>query len=759
MSIYDFSTLSPSDFEMLSRDLLQSELGVHLESFRSGRDGGIDLRYSRPSHSALWIIQAKHYIRSGFAQLKATLRNSELPKLHKIKPSRYIVVTSVSLTPGMKDELQGILTPFIASQGDIYGQEDLNNLLTKYPETEKAHFKLWLPTTAVLERLLHNGVFTQSALELEEIKRHLSLFVPTEALTRGLKLLDEQGFCMVTGIPGIGKTTTARLMVAHHVHAGWQGVYLASHVRDAFGVFNSEIRQIFFYDDFLGLTSLHERLQKNEDKELCQLITTCRKNPSTKRLVLTTREYLYEQARRQHEVLSDRAEIETARSIVELGDYTKKIRAKILVNHLYFHGIDPDTCSQFVSTGDARKTLDHPNYNPRIVEAMCTQPGIKTLTSGEFGGRFLALLANPERIWEHAFRNQLSPTARSLLLVFALHGSSVRLEGLMHQFRLYMRATGDVQIGIEAVFGASLKELEGTFLRVGRGAQYEYLAYHNPSVKDFTDAELSRDSSFLQVALTAVSFDGVLIQTARRLLEIDACLVASRELLAACKRGDFDTRYLVRQRGASPSLDASVSRERSLVAWMEIIKNKGDSDVVFELLEVIEEFFTSEWCRHGVIEDVVELYFAYEVVATEFGYKSIFSMQSLREILLPGCESPDDFVSMEKLLSKGETYPDDLEQLQIAFLKIYGEWLQAQIEGCQYSDEISDAVNSLVNAAELLGVSQEDLDLSDAKRTYERLAEAEEAQADYYIEQRQDERAFEREEAREVDDILDSLRE
>jgi hypothetical protein len=659
----------------------------------------------------------------------------------------------------MKYELQGILTPFIASQGDIYGQEDLNNLLTKYPEIEKAHFKLWLPTTSVLERLLHNGVFTQSALELDEIKRHLSLFVPTEALARGLRLLDEQGFCMVTGIPGIGKTTTARLMVAHHVHNGWQGVYISSHVRDAFGVFNSTVKQIFFYDDFLGLTSLYERLQKNEDKELCQLIATCRKSPSTKRLVLTTREYLYEQARRQHEVLSDRAGIETARSVVELGDYTKKIRARILVNHLYFHGIDPDTCSQFVSTGDARKTLEHPNYNPRVVEAMCTQPGIKNLTGEEFGGRFLTLLANPERIWEHAFRNQLSSSARGLLLVFAVHGSAIKLEGLMHQFRLYMQSTGDSQIGIESVFGASLKELEGTFLRVGRGTQHQYLAYHNPSVKDFTDAELSRDSGFLKVALTAFSFDGVLIQCARRLLEIDAGLVTSQELVAACKRGDVDTRYLVVERGASQSLDASVSRERSLMAWLEMIRKKGDSDAVLELLAFVEEFFASEGCRRGVIEDVVDLYFAYEMIATEMSYRSIFYKERLREILFPSCENPDDFVSMGKLLSKDKTYSDELDRLQVAFLEICGEWLQAQVEECQSSDQISDAVNSLVKAAEVLGVSQEDLDLSDAKWTHDRLAEAEDAQADYYIEQRQNERAFEREEAREIDDILDALRE
>jgi HJR/Mrr/RecB family endonuclease len=81
MPSYDFSTLSPSDFEILSRDLLQRHFRLNFESFRTGRDRGIDLRYSRPKGGDLWIVQAKHYIRSGFSKLKAVLAESESTKL------------------------------------------------------------------------------------------------------------------------------------------------------------------------------------------------------------------------------------------------------------------------------------------------------------------------------------------------------------------------------------------------------------------------------------------------------------------------------------------------------------------------------------------------------------------------------------------------------------------------------------------------------------------------------------------------------
>ena len=42
---YDFSVLQPCEFEYLTRDLLQKKENVFVESFTTGRDGGIDLRY------------------------------------------------------------------------------------------------------------------------------------------------------------------------------------------------------------------------------------------------------------------------------------------------------------------------------------------------------------------------------------------------------------------------------------------------------------------------------------------------------------------------------------------------------------------------------------------------------------------------------------------------------------------------------------------------------------------------------------------
>ena len=96
MAQYDFSMLSAVEFELLARDLLQREFGLRLESFKSGRDQGIDLRLSYSKTKAM-IVQCKHWS-TDVGKLVRHLRVDELPKISLLNPKRYLLVTSLGLT-------------------------------------------------------------------------------------------------------------------------------------------------------------------------------------------------------------------------------------------------------------------------------------------------------------------------------------------------------------------------------------------------------------------------------------------------------------------------------------------------------------------------------------------------------------------------------------------------------------------------------------------------------------------------------------
>lgn len=255
MSDYDFKQLSPSDFEIMARDILQAEMSITLESFVTGRDGGIDFRYAK--NSELIVIQCKHYVRTGLSGLIGNLKK-EAPKVVSLNPKRYILVTSVALSPKNKAEIIEIIGNSFLSASDILGQDDLNNLLTKHISVEHKHYKLWLASRAVLDRVLNNAIVTQSEFKAEQIYKEIPRYVQSNAYPKALKIIEDNRIVIIAGAPGVGKTTLANLLLYQHLEKGFQAVVIQSDIREAKSLIQKGTHQIFYFDDFFGATFLGE---------------------------------------------------------------------------------------------------------------------------------------------------------------------------------------------------------------------------------------------------------------------------------------------------------------------------------------------------------------------------------------------------------------------------------------------------------------------------------------------------------------------
>ncbi|HTE90899.1 MAG TPA: restriction endonuclease [Terriglobales bacterium] len=167
MPNYDFQSLSSYDFELLVRDLLQEELVIRLESFAPGPDGGIDFRFQ--SLKGDLVVQCKHY--ADYDVLYRVLKRDEVPKVRRLKPARYILAVSTRLTPNRKTNILTLLSPHCLGATDIYGREDMNNLLGRHGDIEQAHVKLWLTSEPVLKRFFQSGIWGDSALALQRIRQ------------------------------------------------------------------------------------------------------------------------------------------------------------------------------------------------------------------------------------------------------------------------------------------------------------------------------------------------------------------------------------------------------------------------------------------------------------------------------------------------------------------------------------------------------------------------------------------------------------
>lgn len=328
MTDYDLTILQPSEFECFSRDLLQKREAVFIESFVNGRDKGIDLRFAY-SKDKTCIVQSKRY--KEWNELKNTLK-AEVEKVKRLKPQRYILTTTVDLSVSQKDEIMAMFSPFILCTADVLGRKDLNNLLGQHKEVENDYHKLWLASTNVLNLIINKATMNWSAFELEKVEQDIRLYVENESLGKALEILEKNHYVVISGIPGIGKTTLARMLVYTMLGQGFEEfVYVTDDMDNAAKMFEKEKRQIFFFDDFLGSNSFAPQSVSFENK----LITFIEKVKSSKNtlFILSTREYVLSEAMTHYEKLA-MSNIDLAKCTIQLEYYTKTIKARILYNHL-----------------------------------------------------------------------------------------------------------------------------------------------------------------------------------------------------------------------------------------------------------------------------------------------------------------------------------------------------------------------------------------------------------------------------------------
>ena len=332
-----------------------------------------------------------------------------------------MLATSRPLTPPQKKELAALIGPSLQNEDDIIGAEDLNGLIRKYPDIEKSHIKLWLSGVGVLERVVRSAAHTINKITLEEIEAKVRVYAPNPSFNGARDTLEAHHLVIISGPPGVGKTTLVEMLSYAYIAERWELVSIRS-LDDGFAAIEDSKKQVFFFDDFLGRVALDRNALSHKDSDLARFIKRVRKSPNA-RFILTTRAYIFEEARLVSEHLADQR-LDISKYVLDVGIYTRRIKARILYNHLLVVGTPQSHISALIKSGLIAKIVDHKNYNPRIIDWMTDSARVGDILPEAYPPAFIDALTNPKQLWDiaHPYLQNVSASPACAVFLFRVRG-------------------------------------------------------------------------------------------------------------------------------------------------------------------------------------------------------------------------------------------------------------------------------------------------------------------------------------------------
>lgn len=488
--MYQLENLSDYEFELLAKDLLSTVLKLTLYTFPKGKDGGIDLCDAKRNPSV--VGQAKHYARSSVTALLNSLKK-EQEHIRQLDPESYYVFTSLELTKGKKDEILALFPGVMKDRSHIWDKNDIDAFLQRPDGREivKRHYKLWLVSTEVLSLMQNRSVFLDSEELLCSMEEKMQLYVQTRAYREAESCLKKRRIVILTGDPGVGKSTVSNMLALAMAGQGCHIRYTTDNsIKDIKQVLSQdqEYPEVVILDDFLGQHYL--KMKDSQPSEIRSLISFIRRTPG-KYLIMNSRITILNEAKRMNLQFRDVMEQqEESHYVIDMNRMSDLEKAEILYNHFYFYGLPASYFAEMKKNRRYMRIIQHRNYNPRIIEYVCKKTNIGRVPAAEYFEYVMDKLENPEDVWRDEFENRLEDEDRMLMdTLYSLTDTSVEDDILRRAYESRIRAAG-ADSTVRRYEQVKIR-LADTLLKQNMGKDGIRISVCNPSVNDYLKREIS----------------------------------------------------------------------------------------------------------------------------------------------------------------------------------------------------------------------------------------------------------------------------
>lgn len=676
MNNYDFSTLNDKEFEQISKDLLNAKFNLKLQSFKVGKDKGVDLIFSTEKNNNSIVVQAKHYSKSTYSNLKSVIKNKEFEKVENLKPDRYILVTSMDLSAIQKDELKSLLNPYVKTSNDIIGQQELNDYLFEFKIIEKKYYKLWLSNTSIITEILNNAIESRTRYFLKRLKDKIKYYVVTDKLDLAYKILKEEKILLITGQPGIGKTSLAEMILFDRAKNNFK-IHKVENITEAENVISDDdrVKQIFYFDDFLGANYAEIINSHKTETQLTSFVDRIRNSPN-KYLVLTTRTVVLSLASDRYEKINN-SSLNERQFELKLSDYNKYEKALILYNHFFHKNVNERFYNVLLEKKFYWDIIKHDNYTPRIIEFITDEYKIQNFTISEYKQFVVNNLSNPKEIWRFSYNNQISYLERCLLMTlfsFGNYVNEIRLTKAFEQ-RLQYEIIEHNQIIDGNQFNKSIKLLLNGFisstLYTSTDRNRRSYNFINPSLADFLIGQISESFSDRKAIIKNVIY----LDQLNRFNPKKTIIPLDKELQSVIRD--------------------QITNDKFVIDKKEAVVNKKENIYNSKILSIL-----STYCKQVNIDNVFLKHLKTLDYSENWDY-FVFSEVLNSLLIIKDCPQTETYVKknfikiVEKLMLRADS---DLEAEQI--INLFDKYEQDYVEFSKSKDGESTIIQMIENIIE-----------------------------------------------------------
>ena len=339
-----------------------------------------------------------------------------------------------------------------------------------------------------LSEILDERAYRQAETLFASLESDLRNFVPTAAYRKAVRAIEEAGFVALPGSPGTGKSAIAATLCLYAADAWTARAIKVAGPQDFATHWNPESSdQIFWIDDAFGVTQYDASLSHQWNQHLPTLNAAIR---SGSRVILTTRDYIYEQAKNDIKqssfpLLSNR------RVIVRVEDLNDDEKSRILYNHIR-NGNQPNTVRTSLKPHLSHAARSE-GFSPELARRLGDNAFTQSLQISRDG--VLDFFAHPLEYLTEILSSLSSDEFATLGLLFVRGGHLRSPLQLTDSDEQIIRRLG----GRAAETAPSLQSTRNVFTRLMRTEDGRRWEFRHPTIRDAMRAVIKSNEELLDV--------------------------------------------------------------------------------------------------------------------------------------------------------------------------------------------------------------------------------------------------------------------